>query len=60
VALVGFELSEEHIASIIRMEGISELRTSVLTVATLHHIPEDGILNKLIKYFFQRNKLNNL
>jgi hypothetical protein len=53
VVLVRTDVSEERIASIIRVKGISELRrtsavtsteTSVLTRATRRQIPEDGIL----------------
>jgi hypothetical protein len=58
--LVRPEVSEEHIASIIKVTKIGELgttlgvrsmlrrhtksETSALTGATRHHIPEDGIL----------------
>jgi hypothetical protein len=57
VALVRTDVSEEHVASIIRVERINERGTtmmmevtrfsemSVLTRATERHIPEDGILH---------------
>jgi hypothetical protein len=38
------DISEESIASIIRMERISELGTSAVTEATQRKILEDGIL----------------
>jgi hypothetical protein len=58
LALVRTDVSDEHIASIIRVTKIGELgitlaatsnrstlRTPVLTSATRHHIPDDDILH---------------
>jgi hypothetical protein len=50
VALVKTDVSEEYIASLIKVIRISELgtafETSVLTRAARRHIPEDGILHR--------------
>jgi hypothetical protein len=40
VALVRIDVSEEHIASIMRVTRISSSETSVLTRTTSHTIPE--------------------
>jgi hypothetical protein len=55
VVLVRIDVSEEHIASIIRVKRISELGTlavpleaSVFIRSTRRRIPEDGILHQLI------------
>jgi hypothetical protein len=51
VALVITDISEESSSSIIRvtrmlmMEAMLSSETSILTRATLHNIPEDGILH---------------
>jgi ABC-type transport system involved in cytochrome c biogenesis ATPase subunit len=42
MALVRTDVSEQRIASIIKMTRIAELGTTVLTRATRRHIPEDG------------------
>jgi hypothetical protein len=56
VALVITDVSEERIASIIKMKGISEMmeaiyysETSDFTRATQRHIPGDGILKNMEK-----------
>jgi hypothetical protein len=58
VALIGTDVSEECITSSIRVERISELgimlavtsssETWVQTRATLHHIPDDSIIQSHI------------
>jgi hypothetical protein len=49
VALVKTEVSEKLIASItLMMEAIRSSETLVLTRATRHNIPEDGILRRAI------------
>jgi hypothetical protein len=61
VGFVRIGVSEEQVASIFRVEGVSELRTalaatsrtSVLTRATRRHIPEDGILHSYLREIIQ-------
>jgi hypothetical protein len=43
VDIVLTDVSEEGITSIFELEAIRSSETSVNTVSTRHHIPEDGI-----------------
>jgi hypothetical protein len=45
MGIVRTNVPEERVASIIRVERLRQLRTSVLTRPTLRHIPEDCILH---------------
>jgi hypothetical protein len=45
VGLIRADVSEERVASTLKMEAVSSSKTLILTRATRHHTPEDGILH---------------